>query len=259
MNTLKELFEKIDNAKELDFGTIFSDSIELFKKTWVQGLLLQLFTLIIMLPIIIIFYIPLIGLMITQQENGGYYDPELYNTFFTSMSLLYVFVLVVGVVLLSTLSVALNLGFFRIMKKLDHNEQVLSKDFFYFFKANHLANILALILIMVIIAIPSALLCYIPLIYVMVPLSFVTVIYAFNEDLSVLDVIKASFKIGNKKWLLTFGLLIVIYLCVVFLTIITCGIGSLFLNSLMYHPIYLVYKKVVGFDEKVDTAQEQTE
>ena len=37
MNTTSSLQEKIRNAKALDFGTIFSASIELFKKTWIQG------------------------------------------------------------------------------------------------------------------------------------------------------------------------------------------------------------------------------
>ena len=34
-----ELQSRINNAKALDFGTIFNQSIELFKKVWVQGLM----------------------------------------------------------------------------------------------------------------------------------------------------------------------------------------------------------------------------
>ena len=51
-------------------GNVFSESIELYKKTGLQGFLLQLFTVIIMLPLIIVLYIPLIAMFIAQAENG---------------------------------------------------------------------------------------------------------------------------------------------------------------------------------------------
>ena len=68
MNTISSLLDKIERAKELDFGTIFGESIELFKKTWLQGFLLQLFTLIVMLPLIIVLYAPFIGMIIAEEE-----------------------------------------------------------------------------------------------------------------------------------------------------------------------------------------------
>ena len=54
MNTVDTILEKIERPKELDFGTIFSESIELFKKTWLQGFLMILFTMLVMLPLIIV-------------------------------------------------------------------------------------------------------------------------------------------------------------------------------------------------------------
>lgn len=58
MNITITLLQKIASDKELDFGTIFGEAIELFKKTWLQGFLLQLFTLIVMLPLIIFYTCP---------------------------------------------------------------------------------------------------------------------------------------------------------------------------------------------------------
>ena len=52
-------------------------------------------------------------------------------------------------------------------------------------------------------------LCIIPVIYVFVPLSYIFVVYAFNPDKSVSEIIKLSFDLGNRKWLMSFGLLIV--------------------------------------------------
>lgn len=248
MNTINTLLQKIETAKALDFGTIFSESIELFKKTWLQGFLLQIFTLIVMMPLIIVLYAPFIGMVIAQQESG-YADPEAFNSFFAGMSILYILFVFVGVFVLGAVSVALNAAFFRMMKILDYSGQVTTSDFFYFLKGKYLKKTLLLMLVSMLIAIPSALLCYIPLIYVMVPLSYFTIVFTFNPEFSVGDVVKASFKLGNKKWLISFGLLVVSYICVAIATMITCGIGGLFLQMFIFHPLYLIYKKVVGFNE----------
>lgn len=249
MNTITSLSEKIEQAKELDFGAIFSESIELFKKTWVQGLLLQVFTLIIMLPLIIVLYIPFIGLIIAQQESG-YSDTEAFNSFFAGMSVLYIIFVIVGILVLGTITTALYAAFYRIMKKLDHDEHVLTSDFFYYIKGEFLSKIFKLMLLAIIITIPFALLCYFPIFYVMVPMSFFAKFFVFNEDLTIREIINLSFKLGNKKWLLSFGLIVLSFLCYYVLTLITCGIASLFLKPFMYHPTYLIYKKVIGFDEQ---------
>ncbi len=49
MNT-NTLHEKIENSKPVDFGTIFSKSIELFKKVWSEGLVHVLLGMAIMFP-----------------------------------------------------------------------------------------------------------------------------------------------------------------------------------------------------------------
>ena len=54
MNTVTSLSEKINRAKALDFGDLFSKSIELFKKVWVQGLVMLLLTVAIMIPFYLI-------------------------------------------------------------------------------------------------------------------------------------------------------------------------------------------------------------
>lgn len=47
---LTQLQSKINNAKDLDFGTIFNQSMELFKKVWVQGLLTLIISGAMMIP-----------------------------------------------------------------------------------------------------------------------------------------------------------------------------------------------------------------
>ena len=251
MNTIITLSEKINNAKALDFGTIFSASIDLFKKTWLQGFLLQLFTVIIMAPLIIILYVPLITMLIANA-GSDYNETETFSAFFAGFSLLYILFICVGVFVLGAVSVALNAAFFRIMKKLDHDEQVSTSDFFYFLKGKYLRKTAVLVIASILISIPAALLCFIPLIYVMVPMSFFAIIFAFNPELSVGDIVRASFKLGHKKWLLTFGLMIVASLLSQIVGVLLCGIGVLFTAAFVYHPTYLIYKEVIGFENDND-------
>ena len=42
MNTFNSLEEKIDNAKALEFSSLFDSIIELFKKVWLKGFLVVL-------------------------------------------------------------------------------------------------------------------------------------------------------------------------------------------------------------------------
>lgn len=245
--SLSTLADKINRAPDLDFGDIFNRSIELFKKTWVQGLLLQIFTLIVMLPLIIVFYVPFIMTMVAQAESG-YGGGGTYDAFFAGMSIISILFFFVGMLVLGAVSVALNAGFYRIMKRLDHDQGVTTSDFFYFLKGKYLGKCFMLMLVSILIAIPSALLCYIPLIYVIVPMSFFTAFFAFNSEIGVGDIVSASFKLGNKKWLISFGLLVVTGLCISIISTLTCGLGSLFLAAFAYHPMYLIYKDVVGFE-----------
>jgi hypothetical protein len=249
MNTISYLQEKINNARALDFGTIFSASIELFKKTWLQGFLLQLFTVIVMLPLIIVLYVPLITMMIAQA-NSGYSGSDTYSDFFAGMSIIYILFVIVGIFVLGAVSVALQAAFFRIMRALDEGKTITTSDFFCFLNGKHLSKTFLLVLVTVIIAIPSVLLCYIPLIYMMVPFSLFALIFAFNPELSVGDIVKVSFKLGHKKWLLAFGLIFVSGLLAEIVGLLLCGIGTLFTAAFVYHPVYLIYKDVIGFDNE---------
>ncbi|WP_250434759.1 hypothetical protein [Hanstruepera flava] len=249
MTSLNRILERIQTAPSLDFGNIFSDSIDLFKKTWIQGFLLQIFSMIIMLPLILIIYVPLIGIMIAQAESGEY-NPDAYNAVFAGFSVLFIILIVVGALVLSVVTIALQAGFFRIMKRLDHDEDVLTSDFFHFIKGKYLGKLFVLMLASVFISTLATLLCFLPLIYVMVPMSFFTMFFAYNPDLTVGDIVKGSFALGNKKWWLVFGLLIVSSLLAQIVGTLLCGIGVFFTAAFVYHPTYLVYKNVVGFKDE---------
>jgi hypothetical protein len=194
--------------------------------------------------------------MVANAENG-YNDSEALGTFFAGMSVFYILFLVVGIFVLGAVQVALNAAFFRIIKKLDHNETTTTNDFFYFLKSNYLSKAFILMIVTILISIPAMILCYIPFIYVIVPFSFFSFFFAFNPELSVGDIVKASFGLGNKKWLLTFGLLIVSSILAQLVGLLLCLIGVFFTAAFVYHPTYLIYKHVIGFNGSNDDGEIQ--
>jgi hypothetical protein len=245
--------ERIQNAKDLDFGTLFNQSIELFKKVWVQGLITILLNMVLAIPVAMIVYIPLIfmGVLDTvatasYDEYGysSYGEPDISPMVFVVMGVLYVFAILV----LSIIGVALKAAFYRICKLKDF-EEMGKEDYFYFFKKPYLSKTVTLGVAYIGISLLAALLCVIPLIYALVPLSYIFVVYAFNPEKSVSEIINLSFKLGNRKWLITFGLLIVCGLLAGIVGMLLCFVGIYVTQSFGYLPPYLIYKDVVGFDQ----------
>lgn len=249
MNIQNYIANKINENKALDFGTIFSDSFDLFKKTWIQGLIHQLFVMLLMLPFIIAIYIPFIMLIIAQAESYNQTNSDVFSTFIAGFSIGYILFFIIAMIILGGLSLALNAALYRIIKKLDYDEQVLTSDFFYFFKGRYLGKLIGIMFVSMAIAIVAAMACYIPIFYVMVPLALFMPFFAFNPDMSTGDIVSFSFKLGTKKWLLLFGLVIISSILASVVGMLLCGIGTLFTAAFVYNPVYLVYKETIGFED----------
>ncbi|GGD13751.1 hypothetical protein [Hyunsoonleella pacifica] len=249
MNTIDILLDKIETAKELDFGTIFSDSIELFKKVWVQGLVILLLSMLFMLPFYLLMYVPFIGMGIMDPEsfnNGGEPNFAVMLPFYGMMIVFSFFAMIIGV--------GLKAAFFRICKHKDADENA-NDDYLYFFKRPYLGKTIKVGAATFLIIIISYMLCFFPIIYAVVPISIINVIYAFNPDLSVSEIVKAGFKLGNKKWLITFGLMIVAGFLAGLVGMLMCFIGIIATSSFSYIPLYMIYKESVGFDDKSEIEQ----
>lgn len=246
--TPTEFQSKIGSAKDLDFGTIFNQCIQLFKKSWLQGFLLQLFVIIMMVPFFIIIYVPIV-MMVISESASGQFDPNDVNGLFAGLSVIYILLIIFGFLVICVVQMALTGGFYKILKNLDEGHEAKTSDLFYFLKRKYLGKIAVLLLVTVLITIPAALFFYLPLIYVMIPMSFFTITFAFHPEWSIGDIVSSSFRLGNKKWLLTFGLLVVSYVVFMALTFVSCGLGSLFIAPFMHHPIYFIYKETVGFED----------
>ncbi|WP_430429455.1 hypothetical protein [Maribacter litoralis] len=240
---LENLTQHIKNKPDLDFGTIFSRSIELFKKVWLQGVIILLLTFVVILPFYIIMYIPMIAMGITDPD--ALRQNELPPMVAIAMAIL-VPVFAVGI---TTFALALNAAFLKICKQKDL-EEVANDDYFYFFKEGRLGKVFILSLYLLGLSLLGALACGVGAFYVMVPLSLLPAFLAFSSHLSPLEMVKASFTLGNKNWLVIFGLVFIMSF-VAQLGIILCCVGVFFTAMLSKVPTYYMYKDGVGFDELI--------
>lgn len=242
MNTLDAFQEKVNNARALDFGTIITESIELFKKVWLKGFLIVL--ILVASAFGLSMLLVLIGLgPETYLFNYNFNSDEIFR--FYSKNALYN---IPQTILISSLAIALLGAFYKICKE-EETGKNLNDDYFYFFKREYRGKILMLGIIHALIATVAQILFLIPYIYVFVPLSYFSIVFANNPNLTEIEIVKASFSLGNKKWLITFGTMIVTSILGM-LGFLVCGIGVLFTISIAYLPVYLIYREVIGFGHK---------
>lgn len=252
-----KIFQRIENSKPVDFGDILSKSFELFKTTWQEAFFHALVRLLVMIPFLIIVYVPIIPIYINMIRYGDpymdpyYYEYYDYNEPFLTYSVLfwvgYMIVVLILSVIINVFNIAIVARYFKVLYREDTQSDIAVGGYFEYLKGNF-GKLLLLSLATFGIAMLATLLCYLPLFYVLVPLQLILPIFAFNKELSVQDIIKASFKLGNKYWLTVFGLMIIAGL-IAQLGLILCIIGVFITAFFVYIPIYYFYKDSVGIDE----------
>ncbi len=240
MNSFDNLSRKINNAPELDFGDIISSAIDLFKKVWLKGFLT-----------VLIIGVAAFGISLIFQSIGLAPDPKVFMNGFDLESLASFYAKnaiysIPQTILLSAITIAMLASFYRICKQEILGEKS-DDDYFYYFKNNYFSKALMLGIIYGGIATVAQMLLLIPYIYVFVPLSYFSIFFSNHPDLREMEIVKLSFALGNKKWLVSFG---TIFVCVIlgFLGIIGCVIGVIFTVSIAYLPVFLIYNTVIGFE-----------
>lgn len=233
----------IQETSKIDFSDLFDESVLVYKKVWLQGILFQLLNFLIGMPLL---FINAEILDLDQIESTGdslffkmMNDDVLLNNPLSDLGLWY-FSLFITILL----SIVLSFGFFRIVKRMDSGESFEFSDFFYFLSSDRLSKSILLMLAYLGIAILATLLCVLPLFYVMIPLLFVAPIFAYNADqLTVSETLKLSFQLGHKKWGITFVVTVLNGIMLYLITVFTCGLGSLIFGCFVQMPIYVIYKK----------------
>ncbi len=242
------IFQKIEQAPKVDFGDILSRSFEFFKKIWQQGLYHSLITLLVILPFLLLIYLPILPMyieMIQSSINGTYYEPNL--DYSSGQMIGYVLLVLLFAIVMQVISIGVAAHFYLVCKQKDTGAPKETGGYFIYLK-KYWKKILILSLLTFGTALLAALLCYIPIFYVIVPLQLIVPVFAFNPDLSAGEIIKACFKLGNKFWLILFGLIIISSM-IAQLGVILCFIG-VFLTAYFVHlPMYFFYKDTIGFEE----------
>lgn len=234
--------QKIAERPLLDFGTIFSRSLELFKQVWIQGFVILLLTFVCMVPLYIVMYLPFVTM--------GIWNPELLQQEEPSVVLILTALCTMPILLIgaTTLTLALMAAFLRICQAKDMGLET-GDDYFHFFKKGRLRKLVVLAAMYLGISLLGVLACGLGILYLVVPLSLVPAFVAFNEQSTPKEIIKASFQLGNKNWLVIFGLIVLMGLLAQ-LGSILCLVGVLFTAMLSKIPVYYIYKDGVGFGEE---------
>ncbi|TAI48068.1 hypothetical protein [Flagellimonas allohymeniacidonis] len=237
-----QISEKVAASPSLDFGSIFNNTIELFKKVWLQGFITVLLMMVVILPFYIILYVPMIA--------SGMMDPYAYerNDLPSGMLVFLIVFYPIMIIGISTFAMCLNAAFLRICKRIDL-DQMGKDDYFYYFKKPYLKKAFVLALIITGLSILGMLACGIGLIYLVVPMSLFPAFFAFDEELTPSEITKASFALGNKNWLIIFGLIFVTGL-IAQLGVLLCFVGVFFTAMLGRIPTYFIYKEIVGFSSE---------
>lgn len=250
MNSIEE---KIEQAPKVDFGNILSRSFEFFKEVWQEGFYHVLVSLIVVIPFVIVVYAPFIPIYIDMLDQSYYGGYNSYNEpFFVEnpwMIFVYILVIFVMAIIMQVITIAITAHFYQVCKSKDLGTPPPQGGYFDAFRRDF-GKVFMLSLATFGIALVATLLCYLPIFYAMVPLQLIVPIYAFNRELSVSDIIRAAFKLGNKYWITVFGLVIISSM-IAQVGVLLCIIGVFFTAYFVHIPVYLFYKDSVGFDENV--------
>lgn len=239
----QKIQEKIHKSHPVDFGTVFNQSIDLFKQTWTQGLIMFIILFVLIFGIQFLLAMPLIAVVTSSK----YMDTSSIDSYHFLLGLLFIVFVFFFFAAIITIANGLLGGLYNIYKKADHNEFYSTNDLFFLLKKNTFFKTFKVSLLQLLIILGSYFLCFFPIIYTSIPISYIIVVYTFNPDLSSREVIKLAFKIGNKNWAQTFLLRMVTSL-VSFAGLFICGIGFFATFAIVLIPLYYVYKHAVGFE-----------
>ena len=253
-----ELEQKINRNPSLDFGGIFNKSITLFKKTWLQGLVIYILTGVLMVPIIIVIYVPalLIAMPLGLMSENLSFNEEL-GIGLNIVAGVTLFVLyVIAMALMFSVQLIMRAAFYKICKDKDANPNASSDDFFFYFKKKYFKKIITLSFISIVAIILGAICFVVPLLILMVPLFYLPIVFAYNPELSAKEIFKTALKLGIKKWWITLLLLLVAGFLAIFVGFLACFVGVYVTASFIYIPAYFVYKETVGFGENAGQFKE---
>lgn len=245
--TFESLRMRIKIKKSMSIGGLFEDSFSLFQGVWLQGLLLQVLTILVLYGLGVLAYIPIMGTAFVTDEITTYATTELSVLEYILLGLYLLIYVIVAI-----FQVGLTAAFYRIMRvkdlKLGPEKGV---NYGMFFKKAYLTKLIGIGVFNLIMITIASILFVIPLFYLIIPIQAVILFFAFHPHLSLKQLYHLAFSFGTRHWGICF---IVFAGMFVFgmLGVLVCFFGVLATISACLIPIYQVYKQVIGFTEVED-------
>lgn len=259
---LKNLRENINNSEKFTFKKLLekamlikTESFNLFKNTLIKGVLTMFLFIAILIPFVLIF--SFITVSLTFIEQPCYDCSENLPFLITAYSIYFIFFTIIMIVATGLLS-----AYYKICHE-ENTQQKAKTNYFYFLKNQHLSKTIKLGFITSVIVVALAYTSYglsnfetlkyvsiipsILLVYCIIPLLFIAVVYTFNSELSVTNIIKTAFKLGRKYWWLT-AFFVIVGLIINGIGSLLMGIGLLVTMPLSVVPLYCIYKDAIGFN-----------
>lgn len=243
-----QIFKKIEQSSQPDFSDIISKSFDMYKTVIKEGIMHMLVVIAISLPFALLVYIPILPAYIDMITHAG--DPYYQPSFFEDMAPAMIVVWVLAIFVLSFIMQVLNISILGHFLKFLKNKDLGTNDDiggYFTIAKTHFGKLVILSLATLGISLLAIAACYLPIFYVTVPLTLITPIFIFNPEMSVGDLVKASFKLGNKYWLVFFGLFLISGM-MASLGMIACYIGLVATAFFTYIVTYYAYKDTIGFD-----------
>lgn len=247
--TYDQLISRIASAPAPEPGEVLTNAFELFKKAWLQGLVYILLSFVLVLPLVLIIYMPVVGLAVLGDAQGFDIEAQLNGMGWVAM-LPFAGITAVGILLVHSLVMALQAGLYRSFHAVENGEEFRMGMLFDFLKWRHIRKTFVLALFALLIALLCLALCILPVLYVWVPLYFIAVVFAFNPELSASQIVQVAFKLGNKMWFVSFVLIILALVLSQMVSFFTCGVGVLFTSAFVYMTVYHIYKGVMNGDSE---------
>jgi hypothetical protein len=249
--TFEKLRKAVTVKTPLAIGSLFGDCFSLFQKVWLQGLLLQALTILVLYGLVIIVYIPIMGSLFVMDDPSTYGEGDELN-FLTVVIFVLYFLVYLSV---AVFQVGLMAAFYRIMRLKDRGvNSEKGINFGMFFKKKYFLKLILIGLLNLVLIAIATLLFIVPVFFVIIPIQFVILFFAFHPDLSLKEIYTLSFSLGLHKWGTTFVVFGGMFLFSL-LGMVLCFFGILATASIVLIPAYLVYKEVIGFNEVEDAIE----
>lgn len=250
--TKKETVDKIANeGYELDFGTVFNNAIENYKKiAGIGGVGMILISIILFTFLFAIMGIAF-GFGSFFQTLSGL-NPELLVG-----SSLFIFLGVT--VLFSALFSPVTAGFLRMAKLADHNENFGIDSIFYYYKTVYFKELFLATLVISVFSSGVAILFQFYgyqwignlISYTISFFTFLSIPLIIFSDIKAFDAITLSIKLVLKQPIILLGLLI-ISIIIVALGIVGLCIGIFFTIPFLYSIEYTIYKEIIPIENKIE-------